>query len=60
MKELTVEQVSEVSGGGAGAVGSCLIGGRMGFKVGMLFGSVGALAGTIIGCGVGVGLYYMP
>lgn len=60
MKELTVEQVSTVSGGGWGAVVSCFVIGRVGLKVGAAFGPWGAVGGVVGGCITGVGLYYLP
>lgn len=60
MRELTVEQVSVVSGAGWGAVASCFVIGRFGFKVGSAFGPWGAVGGAVGGCMAGVGLYYLP
>lgn len=60
MKELTFEQVEEVSGAGVGAVAACGAIGGLGMKAGSYFGPWGAVGGAAFGCLVGVGLYYLP
>ncbi len=60
MKELTFEQIEQVSGAGAGAVGACAAIGGLGMKAGSFFGPWGAVGGTALGCFIGVGLYYLP
>jgi hypothetical protein len=59
MQELRFEQIEDVCGSGAGAVGSCVAVGGLGMKAGSGFGPWGALGGAAAGCLIGVGLYYL-
>ncbi len=57
MYALTIAEIEDVSGGSEGLVNSCvLVGGAAGF-VGAFFGPVGAAAGGLGGCVVGMLAY---
>ena len=51
------KDLSDINAAGVGDAVFCLAGGRFGATLGAGFGPIGVVAGGIIGCGVGVGLY---